>query len=161
MPVGPEIIGRLIDRHARALVLYARQLCDDPEDVVQQALMILAEQRETPREPIAWLYRVVRNEALMASRAAQRRRRREQRARGSRWRTEKRANERVTTVATATATAMATVTSTAEGMAITAVAKTRTTTTRTAAADATHLRLRTVMPTTSTRMATTAHTGGT
>ena len=78
--VGPELIGRLFDSHARALVLYARQLCADPTDVVQQAFMKLAEQRQIPRDPLAWLYRVVRNEALMASRATRRRHRRETQA---------------------------------------------------------------------------------
>ena len=78
--VGPELIGRLFDSHARALVLYARQLSADPTDVVQQAFMKLTEQREMPREPVAWLYRVVRNEALMASRAKRRRHQRETQA---------------------------------------------------------------------------------
>ena len=79
---SPEsnLVGPLFDSHARALVLYARQLCSDPNDVVQQAFLKLSEQRTAPRNPVAWLYRVVRNEALMTSRANQRRRHRETRA---------------------------------------------------------------------------------
>jgi len=75
--VGSELIARLFDSCASALALYARQLCDDPEAVVQQAFMKLAEQAEAPKEPVAWLYRTVRNEALMVSRAMRRRKRRE------------------------------------------------------------------------------------
>ena len=40
--------------------------------------MKLLHQRTPPEAPVAWLYRVVRNGALSAARAAQRRRRREQ-----------------------------------------------------------------------------------
>jgi RNA polymerase sigma-70 factor (ECF subfamily) len=78
--VGSDQIARLFDAHASALVLYARQLCADPADVVQQAFLRLAEQRKMPSEPRAWLYRVVRNEALMVSRTSRRRRQCEARA---------------------------------------------------------------------------------
>lgn len=74
---GAELVARLFDSHGRALVLYARQLCDDPQDAVQEAFLKLAEQRTPPRQPIAWLFRVVRNEAFMAARANGRRRNRE------------------------------------------------------------------------------------
>jgi RNA polymerase sigma-70 factor (ECF subfamily) len=76
-PVGPELIGRLLQRHAAALELYARQLCHNPEDVVQEALIELASQSTAPRETVAWLYRVVRNKAIGAARSAQRRKRHE------------------------------------------------------------------------------------
>jgi RNA polymerase sigma-70 factor (ECF subfamily) len=76
-PAGVELIGWLLDRHAAALELYAGQLCDCPEDVVQEALIQLVGQATTPADVVAWLYRVVRNKALNASRAAKRRRRRE------------------------------------------------------------------------------------
>ena len=56
--LGPELLGRLLDRHAAALELYARQLCDYPDDVVQEALIELAGQRVCPTTPwrgfIAW-----------------------------------------------------------------------------------------------------------
>jgi len=75
--MGPEVLGPIVDRHADALTLYARQWCDCPEDVVQEALIELARQLEAPRDPAAWLYRVVRNRAISASRSARRRRRHE------------------------------------------------------------------------------------
>jgi RNA polymerase sigma-70 factor (ECF subfamily) len=70
-------LGRLIDRHAAALELYARQWCDAPEDVVQEAFLKLAGQGGLPENPAAWLFRVVRNGAINAGTAARRRRRRE------------------------------------------------------------------------------------
>jgi RNA polymerase sigma-70 factor (ECF subfamily) len=70
--------GRLIDRYAPALVLYARQWCAAPEDVVQEAFLALMARASVP-DPIApWLFRVVRNRAISAARAERRRRRREQ-----------------------------------------------------------------------------------
>jgi RNA polymerase sigma factor (sigma-70 family) len=75
--VGPEVLGRLLDRYAAALELYARQLCDCAEDVVQESLIELAGQARMPDDAAAWLYRVVRNKAISASRSAGRRRRHE------------------------------------------------------------------------------------
>ena len=76
-PAGPELIGRLLDEHGAALELYARQLCDSPEDCLQEALVELARQPAMPEEVLPWLYRVTRNKAISASRSAKRRRRRE------------------------------------------------------------------------------------
>jgi RNA polymerase sigma-70 factor (ECF subfamily) len=71
------LFGILIDRHAAALVLYARQWCPAPEDVVQEAFLKLMAQ-PAPPDPVApWLFRVVRNLAISAARAEQRRRQRE------------------------------------------------------------------------------------
>jgi RNA polymerase sigma-70 factor (ECF subfamily) len=75
--VGPELLGPLLDRHAAALELYARQWCRTPEDVVQRAFVQLAGQRAAPDQVVTWLYRVVRNGAISAARAEQRRRRHE------------------------------------------------------------------------------------
>src|SRR4051812_33522918 len=75
--IEPERLGRLFDEHAPALVLYARSWCDAPEDVVQEAFVKLARCRTGPDRPEAWLYRVVRNEAISASRSFWRRRKRE------------------------------------------------------------------------------------
>src|SRR5438045_3731464 len=72
--MGPEQLGRLIDAHAAALALYARQWCAAPEDVVQEALLRLAGLPEPPGHAAAWLYAVVRN---LARRAARRRQRHE------------------------------------------------------------------------------------
>ena len=75
--VGPELLGRIYDQQAAALVLYARQWCNTPEDVVQEALLRLAGQRTVPERLLPWLYRVVRNGALSAARAAGRRKKHE------------------------------------------------------------------------------------
>ena len=85
--VGPELLTRLLDEHGAALVLYAQQWCDTPEDVVQEALLRLVRQAEAPENVVGWVYRVVRNGALSASRAARRRWRREAAAarRGEPW----------------------------------------------------------------------------
>jgi RNA polymerase sigma-70 factor (ECF subfamily) len=73
LPVSPEQLGELLDRHAAALALYAAQWSTAADDCVQEALIELARQRSAPENPVAWLYRVVRNRALNASRSAQRR----------------------------------------------------------------------------------------
>jgi RNA polymerase sigma-70 factor (ECF subfamily) len=78
--MGPEQLGRLMDDHAAALVLYARQWCAAAEDVVQEAFVKLAGQRPPPAQAVPWLYRVVRNGALTAARAERRRRQHEARA---------------------------------------------------------------------------------
>jgi DNA-directed RNA polymerase specialized sigma24 family protein len=67
--MDPEFLGALIDRYSAALVLYARQWCTAPEDVVQEAFLKLVQQREPPLQPAAWLYRVVRNGAISQARA--------------------------------------------------------------------------------------------
>ena len=72
--VSPALLGELLDRHGAALVLFARQFCTSPEDVVQEAFVQLSRQGEAPAQPVAWLYRVVRNGALSAARGEQRRR---------------------------------------------------------------------------------------
>ena len=72
-----ERLGELIDRHGPALVLFARQWCRDAEDVVQEGLVRLAGERPPPERPVAWLFRVVRNAAISASRSESRRKRRE------------------------------------------------------------------------------------
>ena len=73
----PELLGRLVDEHAAALALFARQWCAAPEDVVQEAFVKLAARRPPPDDPAAWLFQVVRNGALSAARADRRRRRHE------------------------------------------------------------------------------------
>jgi RNA polymerase sigma-70 factor (ECF subfamily) len=75
--ISPELLGRLLDEHGAALVLYAQQFCGTPEDVVQEAFLLLVRQAEPPQHVLGWLYRVVRNAAVSASRSASRRTRRE------------------------------------------------------------------------------------
>ncbi|WP_406697405.1 RNA polymerase sigma factor [Singulisphaera sp. Ch08] len=70
-------LGRLIDRLAGPLELYARQWCDTPEDVVQEAFVKLAAQRKPLLSLEAWLFRTVRNGAINAGIASQRRKRHE------------------------------------------------------------------------------------
>jgi RNA polymerase sigma-70 factor (ECF subfamily) len=72
--MGPELLGRLIDEHGSALVLFARQWCAAPEDVVQEAFLKLVALPQPPANAAPWLYRVVRNAAISAGRAERRRR---------------------------------------------------------------------------------------
>lgn len=62
---------------APSLVLYARQWCDCPEDVVQEAFLKFSRQKPPPENPRAWLFHVVRNEAISAVRSQKRRKTRE------------------------------------------------------------------------------------
>lgn len=78
--MDPREIGQLIARLGPALVLYARQWSAAPEDVVQDAFLKLAGQRTPPERVAAWMYRVVRNEAISRGRAESRRKKHETRA---------------------------------------------------------------------------------
>lgn len=73
----PIELERLLNQHGAALQLYARQWADSPEDCVQQAFIDLATSSETPSNPVAWLFRVVRNRAISQMRSRIRRRERE------------------------------------------------------------------------------------
>jgi RNA polymerase sigma-70 factor (ECF subfamily) len=75
-----ERLTRIVTECAAALVLYARQWLDatSADDAVQEALVALLAQRQPPRNPTAWMYRAVRNAAIDAARATNRRRSREQ-----------------------------------------------------------------------------------
>lgn len=75
-----ELVSWLLDEHGPALVLYAQQWCDIPEDVVQESLMKLMAERPVPDNVVGWMYRVVRNTAVSASRAVKARSRHEQAA---------------------------------------------------------------------------------
>src|SRR5262245_48564790 len=78
--------AHLVDVHGPPLILYARQRCRAAEDVVQEAYLKLIALRTPPYEVVPWLYRVVRNGAMDASKSAERRQRREQAvARPERW----------------------------------------------------------------------------
>jgi RNA polymerase sigma factor (sigma-70 family) len=72
-----KLLSRLLDEHGAALVLYAQQWCDGPEDVVQEAFIQLMRQQPLPRNEVGWLYRVVRNGAISQSRSQGRRSRHE------------------------------------------------------------------------------------
>jgi RNA polymerase sigma factor (sigma-70 family) len=81
-----EHLGTLIDRHAAALELYARQWCDEAEDVVQEVFVRLAGLGTPPVNAVGWLFRAVRNGAINAGIKRKRRLRHEakvgERARG-------------------------------------------------------------------------------
>jgi RNA polymerase sigma factor (sigma-70 family) len=79
-PVNAALIAEWFDRHAAALEFYARQWTTAPEDCVQEAFVQLAQQNSPPADPRAWLFRAVRNRALNAVRADQRRAAREKTA---------------------------------------------------------------------------------
>jgi RNA polymerase sigma-70 factor (ECF subfamily) len=85
MVMGPELLGLLLDTRAAALTLFARQWCATPDDVVQEAFVRLAGQPAPPSDPVAWLYRVVRNGAISAARSDRRRRRHEAAAASGEW----------------------------------------------------------------------------
>ena len=70
----------LATERAAGLALFARQWLDaaNAEDVVQEALVALLSESRPPNNPLAWLYRTVRNGAIDEARANSRRRRREQ-----------------------------------------------------------------------------------
>jgi RNA polymerase sigma factor (sigma-70 family) len=81
--IAPEELGRLYREHAPALRLYVWQLPGGDEDLVQEAFIKLAQQSPPPDRALPWLYQVVRNAALSASRGEARRRRRQNRVSAS------------------------------------------------------------------------------
>lgn len=68
-------LGTWYRRYSAELLLYARQFMGggEAEDVVQEAFIKLMKQRTCPKQVRAWLYRVVRNEAVSLMRRLQRR----------------------------------------------------------------------------------------
>ena len=74
-----ERLANLVVERAPALALYARQWLDraSAQDVVQEAMTSLLTQRRAPAEPVAWMFRAVRNAAIDQARAMSRRRKRE------------------------------------------------------------------------------------
>lgn len=71
-------ITELVGERFAALLLFARQWNHPgPEDVVQNAFLKLMQQRPLPRDPIAWLYAVVRNLSNNELRSQKRRKNRE------------------------------------------------------------------------------------
>jgi RNA polymerase sigma factor (sigma-70 family) len=85
--MSPERFVNLFESHAAVLVLYARQWSSTPEDVVQTAFLRLAAVTRWPDDPVAWLFRVVRNAAIDQAKAEVRRRKHEVQAAGQveRW----------------------------------------------------------------------------
>jgi RNA polymerase sigma-70 factor (ECF subfamily) len=75
-----ERLTQLVAERAPGLALYARQWVDRAaaEDVVQEALTALLLVRPKPDDPVAWMFRAVRNAAIDQARSTSRRRQREQ-----------------------------------------------------------------------------------
>ncbi len=77
-----EEIANLLEQYGSKLILYARQWSSSPEDIVHDAFLQLIQLQFPPAvppdNPIAWLFRVVRNRALDQCKLQQRRREREQ-----------------------------------------------------------------------------------
>ena len=103
--VTPELLGRLLDEHGGALALFAAQWSVSADDCVQDALIELARQPTVPPNPVAWLFRVVRNRAISQWRSECRRERREELA--HRLRQQRRAEPDEPTDALEVATAVA------------------------------------------------------
>jgi RNA polymerase sigma factor (sigma-70 family) len=78
--VDPVRLARLLDEQGPVLELFARQWCRSPGDIVQEAFLQLVRQPTWPENVVAWLYTVVRNRAITANRAEQRRTRHETQA---------------------------------------------------------------------------------
>ena len=73
--MGPELFGRLVDEHAAALVLYARQWCAAPEDVVQETFLRLwadSLRGTIILDPEAWAFRVAYRLAMDQHRLSRR-----------------------------------------------------------------------------------------
>ena len=84
--MSARALAALIDAHAAALAVFARQWCADPDDAVQEAFCKLAVARPWPDDPAAWLFKVTKNAALDMGKADRRRRKREGAvARPERW----------------------------------------------------------------------------
>lgn len=69
-----EQFAEVVREFSGPLVLYARQLCSHPEDIVQEALLSLRNEQIAPTNVRAWLFRVVRHRALNNMRSEERRR---------------------------------------------------------------------------------------
>ena len=73
--IQTERLQALYDKHASALLAYARSLGPDrgsAEELVQQVFLALLEGRKLPAEPRPYLFRAVRNTALNRHRASSR-----------------------------------------------------------------------------------------
>lgn len=73
-------LQQLFDELSAALVLYARQWCDFPDDAVQEAFIDLANCGDVPDSPKAWLYTTTRRKAQNIARSEVRRRYHQQQA---------------------------------------------------------------------------------
>ncbi len=74
-------LAAIVDERFAALVFFARSRgYEEPEDAVQGALLKLVDysyKKGVPENPLAWLYRAIRNEAIGEYRKRMRRKKRE------------------------------------------------------------------------------------
>ena len=75
--LSDEQFAQIVREYSGPLVLYARQLCREAEDIVQEALLSLQDERVAPTYVRTWLFRVVRHRALNNARGEERRRKHE------------------------------------------------------------------------------------
>lgn len=71
--LGPKELAELLDVNSAPLELFAAQWTPGYDDCVQEAFIKLATHSPPPANPVAWLYRVVRNLAINQVRSAKRR----------------------------------------------------------------------------------------
>ncbi|MEM8733219.1 MAG: RNA polymerase sigma factor [Planctomycetota bacterium] len=75
-----EQLQELFHELSAALVLYARQWCQAPDDAVQEAFVELFRTQTPPDSPRAWLYTTTRRRAQNIARSDQRRRKHHEQA---------------------------------------------------------------------------------
>ena len=87
MGITQSRLREIMAQHAGPLTLYARQFLDDhaAEDVVQEAFFRLSCEKSDVENPVAWLYRTVRNGAISQKRSDRRRGKRENAIRSVPW----------------------------------------------------------------------------
>ena len=75
--MSARALAALIDAHAAALAVFARQWCGAPDDAVQEAFCKLVAATPWPDDPAAWLFTVTKHAAMDLGKAERRRKRRE------------------------------------------------------------------------------------
>lgn len=72
VPQSQDDWHRWVQTHGPAWRLLAARWSDSPDDCVQQALLRLINQTPSPNDPVAWMFRVVRNLAIDSRRRTSR-----------------------------------------------------------------------------------------
>jgi RNA polymerase sigma factor (sigma-70 family) len=70
--IGHRELVDLHARHSAALVFYARQWCDNPDDAAQEAMIELSQQSPPPHDPVGWLFTTTRRRAINQARSQRR-----------------------------------------------------------------------------------------
>lgn len=74
MVISATELAQIWRDKSAALALLARSIGDWQEESVQEAFLRLAIEEPEPNDPVAWLFRVVRNQAISYRRSQRRRR---------------------------------------------------------------------------------------